>query len=290
MNRLFIAHTHYIPPSLYEDCLDDVGVVVVPEFYPDLIDAYYGRIDYFNSIYDFISFFNTLDIPVGPLYFAIENIRTLQSVDELAGLKQAGVRSLQLFHHQNNAYFNSREGLTPLGYELLGAMEIEGIALDLSHLNDCWIHRLSNVFSGKIVVSHCAISDFLEAGNSRSGCISLKTLEMLIKMNALIGISFVNDTVAHSLGEQDDKCVYDCILNHFASLLQHFGRFNLCLGPDYFASNYFSKVYNRRLFIPECFNTISGYKKLYEDLLDLYPDEQMIRDVFWSHAANWYSG
>ena len=117
----------------------------------------------------------------------------------------------------------------------------------------------------------------------------LVILRRLIKMNALIGISFVNDTVAHSLGEQDDKCVYDCILNHFASLLQHFGKFNLCLGPDYFASNYFSKVYNRRLFIPECFNTISGYKKLYEDLLDLYPDEQMIRDVFWSHAANWYS-
>lgn len=283
MDGVFFGHTHYIPPDILNDHGIKIGAVLVPEFYPDLVYRYYNEVQYFRTVSAFTEFARTKLGRVSPLFFSIENIRMLSAGDSIAELKKLGVCSIQLFHHGDNLFFSRNTGLSENGLRLLHEMERESIFLDLSHLNDDWIHQILNVFDGKVMVSHCAVSELLEHAECRSNRVSMKTLDRLIKRDALIGLSFVNDTVSFHESEQDECNVYRSILHQIQYLVKSFGYDHFCIAPDYFDASYYSAVFSEKLFIPSIFYSSCGYHKLYSDLILALKNTKGAKHFFWSN-------
>ncbi len=240
MIDLFLAHTHYLPAGLLADQRLHLGAVLVPEFYPDLVNSYYGEIEYFTSVFEFTDYFYKRIQERGPFRFSLENIRMLPSISQLPELKKLGVISLQIYHHSDNIFFSISSGLTEKGYQLLRIMQEEDMILDLSHLNDYWISKILTIYPGKIIVSHCSLSCMLDYPEQRSNCISLDTVAALVKRQALVGISFVNDIVSRNTYEQDSEQIYQDIVGLIVFLNRNFGPNQLCLGPDYFDFAYYS--------------------------------------------------
>ena len=288
MDKLFFCHTHYIPKAFLDKNEIQLGAVIIPEVYPDLIYKYYGDVEYFCSPFEFISFFERKNLPMNPKLYSIENINMISNIEEFILLKKSKVCSVQLFHHGNNPYFDIHHGITRLGKELLEILLKQDIALDLSHLNDFWINRILRYYPGRVLVSHCAISEFLDDPVTRSNNISIKTIELLIKRNALIGISFVNDIIAHKCGEQDDKEVYKDIVEQVLFIIKQYGSKSVCIGPDYFDTTHFSKVYKKKIFIPDLFYSMEGYRRLREHLNAFIPQD-FLNDFFWNNAKNFYN-
>lgn len=290
--KLMFGHVHYIPYKL--QCLSDIETewVIVPEFYPDLLYSYYGILDYCTSVYQFVDLFLKTHVSDVPHFFSIENIRMLETYkklrkQELRKLKSIGVCSVQLYHHGKSDFFDKSVGITAKGKELLKLVEAEKIALDLSHLNDWWINEILQIFSGKVLVSHCAVSELLENSQYRSNAISMSTMEKLVERDALIGICFVNDVVSVKENEQNESKVYNDIIKQFEYIGHRIGYDNLCMGPDFSNMEYYSRVYAKNLFIPQCFYTISGYKNLYNDLIDSIGNTAA-NNIIWENAHKWY--
>lgn len=288
MIDLFLAHTHYLPEGLLADQGLHLGAVLVPEFYPDLVHSYYGEIEYFTSVPEFTDYFHKWIQGRGPFRFSLENIRMLPSISQLSAFKELGVICLQIYHHSDNLFFSLSSGLTEEGYRLLRVMQEEDMILDLSHLHDHWIRKILAVYAGKIMVSHCSLSSMLDHPEQRSNCISLDTVAALAKRQALVGISFVNDTVSRDPYEQDSEQVYQDIVRLIIFLNRNFGPGQLCFGPDYFDFAYYSHVFKKRLFIPQMFLSSAGFVRLYSDLRKHLMSDSDVKAVFWDNAAHFF--
>jgi len=66
-----------------------------------------------------------------------------------------------------------------------------------------------------------------------------------------------------------------------------FGSQNIYLGPDYFDTMYFSKVYNHNLFIPKQLYSLDGFYELFEILTQSIGKE--VNNIFWDNANNFFS-
>lgn len=287
MDKIFLCHTHYIPSFFRNQNIFKLGASIIPEYYPNLIYSYYNDINYFRSIIDFIKYFKSKQYGLYFNLYSIENINMIDDIKILSILKHYGLCSIQLYHHSNNNFFDIRSGFTEYGKKLLQCLLNEDIALDLSHLNDYWINKILNNYTGRVTVSHCAISNIIDTSDNRENTISVKTLELLQKRESLIGISFVNDTVSFTHNESSSLNVYNDIIKQILYVFNHGGFSHICIGPDYFDTEYFSKVYKQKIFIPECFYSIDGYKKFYSDIKESTTKE-FVDNFFWNNAVRFY--
>lgn len=286
--HVMFNHSHYIPQTLCH-CKELFSEwVIVPEVYPDLLYSYYGILDYCTSIKEFVQFFSRTDMNKMPHFFSIENIRLISDVNELSSLKNLGICAIQLYHHSDSEFFNRITGITEKGMRLLSVMLDNNIALDLSHLNDDWCLKILRIFSGKIQMSHCAVSELLDAPYRRSNAISIRTMEKLVAHDSLIGICFVNDIVGKNENELDEEKLYIDIVQQFEFIGRRLGCNNFCLGPDFLDFQYYSKIFSKKLLIPECFFTASGYVKLFCDLSTAFGQVAAF-NILWSNAHQWYT-
>jgi microsomal dipeptidase-like Zn-dependent dipeptidase len=289
MNRLFFLHTHYIPQTILLEC-SITGAVLVPEFNQKLIPFYYGENKRFSSIEENL-IYTSVKYSNIKLYFSFENLNVLSDYKQIPEYKRLGLSMLQLFHNNDNKYFNSKNGLTDDGYGLLRVMEKNNIILDLSHLNDFWTKEISRVFEGKIAVSHCVCNELFADKECRSNALSQKTIETLNKKDILFGVAFVNDIIASKLHapDENDEVLINNLINQIKKITEIAGIDSIALGPDFFAFDYFSQTFNVPLCIPDVLFHDIGYNLIKTNLSrdGFYKDK--IDSLFYKNATGFLS-
>jgi len=99
----------------------------------------------------------TLSQPLPGLVISMESADPVQSPDELATWKDAGVRIIGPAHYGPGRYAGGTStelGLRSMGKELLHEMEGLGILLDLTHLTDKAFWEAIDLFGGVVLASH----------------------------------------------------------------------------------------------------------------------------------------
>jgi microsomal dipeptidase-like Zn-dependent dipeptidase len=284
MNNLFFLHSHYIPRTLQAET-KIIGTVIVPEFNTRLTTAYYGENKEFNSLEESFEYISALYNSTR-LYFSLENLNVLDDHKKIPEYKKVGLIMLQLYHN-NNRYFNFKNGLTDDGCNLLKTMEKNRMVLDLSHLNDYWVENIASIYGGKIVVSHCACDDVYIYKDARSNALSAKIIEVLGKRGVLFGIAFVNDIIAstsHAQDEDDNILMMD-LLMQVKKFKEIIGINYVALGPDFFDIDYFSRIFGVSLNIPRALFHDTGYEWIKKHLIDDGFSENEINWLFYKNAC-----
>lgn len=152
------------------------------------------------------------------------------------------------------------------GLKIAKKLNENGIFVDVAHL--CKKGVLSLVDNGvKVINSHtCFTSVYSHKRN-----IDSETIRAIIKSGGIIGFTLVG----YFLGENPNVIM---LLKHIDYFIQNFGFKNLCLGTDFYGSDYFCKG-------------ISSYKglKLLERkmLLNGY-NKSVVESVFYKNAYNFF--
>jgi microsomal dipeptidase-like Zn-dependent dipeptidase len=252
-----------------------VGTVLVPEFKPELILSYYNDVMYFKNLDEYFlyihqkTWYNTIK-----LFFSLENLHILDSYKKIVEYKKNGLIMVQLYHNDDNAYFSRKTGLSKEGKNLLNIMEEHAIILDISHIDEYWIEKVARNFHGKIAVSHCACNELYTNKKHRSNSLSWNSIKQLGKKNALFGIAFVNDIIAADSYDMhgNDKALLHDLVNQLKLFIDAAGIHSIALGPDFFDTNYFSRIFNTPLHIPQQLFHDDGYtwirKQFIKDEID----------------------
>lgn len=285
MNKLFFLHTHFIPEELISN---DIGSVLVPEFYPDLVNEYYKDVCYFRDLNSYFEYMEKKKIYNCELFYSIENINMLKSIKDIYQYLKNGLTMIQLFNGRSNKYYTIENGLTNDGYELLRVIEEHNLLLDLSHLSDDQIQDIFNFYSGRMVVSHCSCRDIMIDSKNRSNSLSIKMIKELGKQGTVFGIAFLNDIVTselHSEKENDDTIIED-LVEQICCFVDLVGVSKVALGPDFICTNYFSKVFNTKLHIPSSLYRCNGYETLKTKLMNKGISSDSVDSIFYSNAYN----
>lgn len=262
MDKVSFLHTHYLPPRLLNDYLIDTSVIAI-EMYPDLLLSYYGDYDVFDSLEDAISWHSD-QYEGQSVKFTIENIAILKDPRSLKKTKDLGLAVVQLFHSNSSSYYDKSMGVTSEGCHLLRKIQENDLILDLSHLDDNGINQVMNLYSGKVIISHCVCRELVETIHPRTNTISKETIKLLSDRGCLFGIPFVNDlvsSISHDTNENDDGIIKD-IISQLLFFVNYAGAENVSLGPDFMDMNYFSKVFGQDIRIPNSLYEVAGYDEL----------------------------
>ncbi len=261
MSNLGFLHTHYLPASLVSE--KQLNAIIAVEYYPNLQNNYYNDFEFFSDIRDCI-LWHKEKYRNQNVKFTIENISVLKDPNYLYWAKQNGLISVQLYHYGSNEYFDEHYGLTLKGKKLLKVIRDCDLYLDLSHLNDYYVNKVSECFSGKLIMSHCVCKDIIEVKHPRTNAISKCTIIALAKKNCVFGIPFINDLVcniSHDTFENDEIIMND-ITSQIVLFSNLVGADKVALGPDFIDTNYFSKVFGQKINIPTELYYLYGYNSL----------------------------
>lgn len=285
MNKLFFLHTHYIPENLISS---DIVSVLVPEFYPDLVNIYYKDICYFRELNSYFEYMEKKKPYNCKMYYSIENTNILSSIMDIYQYLEKGLIMIQLYNGRSNKYYTVEKGLTNDGYKLLKVIEEQNLLLDLSHLNDNQIQDILNHYTGRMVVSHCSCRDIMIDSQNRSNSLSMKMIKELGNYGTVFGIAFLNDIVTselHSNKENDDTIIED-LVEQICCFVDLVGSSKVALGPDFICTDYFSKVFNSKLHIPSNLYNIEGYEILKTKLMEKGLSSNSVEKIFYSNAYN----
>jgi microsomal dipeptidase-like Zn-dependent dipeptidase len=288
VSKLFFLHTHYIPDSLLKENIVQ-GAVIIPEFNPYLLKSYYSNTNAYKNLGEYFTFvknyalYNNIE-----LCFSLENLNVLESLEPLADYRSQGLIMMQLCHNKSNRYFSTETGITEYGFIILKKIEKFDIILDISHLKERWIENVLNSFGGRLTVSHCACDELYKNKKARSNSLSLNMVKELGKRGTLFGLAFVNDIIASV--PCDSSKNDDFLLNDFVDQIRLFvevaGIRSVALGPDFFDTDYFSRVFGVSLHIPAPLFHGCGYERIKQMLLDIGLKDYEIDALFRKNAAS----
>lgn len=260
MIKISFTHTHYIPQAILENV--ETSIVAL-EIYPDLLMKYYGDYALFDTLEECVLWHKD-KYSKKTIKFSIENIAILKELKSLRKAKSVGLEVVQLFHTQDNIFYNKKKGLTEKGYRLLHEIKDNDLVLDLSHLNDDDIRYVLANYDGKIINSHCVCSEIIETIHPRTNAISCETIKLLAERGCVFGIPFVNDLVSkisHDTYENDQGIMAD-IISQIIFFTGCVGEKNVALGPDFMDVDYFTKVFKQDIRIPSSLYEFQGYQIL----------------------------
>lgn len=284
MDELFLLHTHYIPPGL-AGSKTKISAVIIPEFYPDLNLTYIDSMAYFSSVEEYIFYVEKMNPFKCDVFYSIENLNVITGIDQLALLKGHGLRIIQLFHGKSNAYFSIKDGLSDSGISLIKEIEKLDMVLDLSHIPETCLDEIVAAFSGRTTVSHCACSELYAGKAARSNSLSAASIKNLARLGTVFGVAFVNDIAASNVSvEISTESLFEDIVAQILMFFDLAGPKQVALGPDYFDCDYFSRLYQTRLYFPADMCSLSGYAKLYTTLREKGLTLSNVNNIFFSNA------
>lgn len=273
--NVFFLHNHYLPPEIKKGTWH-IESVIVPEFYPDLNNVYLDDPCFFISVNAYIKYVIQQQYYTENTVFAIENVRIIDPSHihkTLLEYKTLGVKIIQLYCGQNNAYFCKGEGLTLNGKHLLSEIIDMDFILDLSHIPDEPLIAIADSFPGKMIVSHCACSDLYVSGKSRSNSLTGNTINRLKDRIEMFGISFLNDIIASEENSFNSKQIFNDIISQIRLFIDLAEINKVALAPDYLDVNHFSKRFQTNLLFPDMLLKQDGLFMLYNELQQfLSPD------------------
>lgn len=170
--------------------------------------------------------------------FSIENADFLSGQQGLLeDFRQKGILIVGLTHAGANRLADGNNvrygnGITKEGYDILKAMEREGLILDLSHLNEKCFNQALDIFGGHLMVTHTGLREIYDIPRN----IDLKQAKEIVDRDGIIGISINPELMWEDKGLSIDR-VYATI----DTLVGAFGPSRVCLGSDvcgFFVENF----------------------------------------------------
>lgn len=266
--KFYFLHNHYIPFEVKNGPIK-VESVIVPEFYSNLNKLYIGEDCGFDSVEMYIDHVIKCGYYEPETSFSVENIRIINSKnirETLFKYKRIGVKIIQLYSGRDNEYYGKEKGLTAAGEKLLLEVYDAGLILDLSHLPDDAALVIAEKFGGRIIVSHCACTDLYAQQKPRSNSLSRSTIYKLAKRVEVFGISFVNDIISSAEYETNSYQIYKDFITQMHLFVDTVGATKVALGPDYYDTAYFSKLFHLELTYPDNFLSQRGLIRFVEEI------------------------
>lgn len=160
------------------------------------------------------------------------------------------------------------KGLTRFGLEVIKKMEKLKIIIDISHASDALFYDVAANTYMPFVASH---------SNSRTICDNKRNLtddqfKLIVRRGGVVGMNFCK----YFLNSKNEANIYDIIkhVDHFLSLG---GEKSISLGTDFDGAD-----------MPDEIMGIESMEKLYEAFLKSGYREDLVRDVFFNNAYNFF--
>ena len=189
-------------------------------------------------------------------------------------LKQAGVRMMTLTWNGRNELgdgvgVEKAGGLTAFGRQVVGALEENGIVVDISHASERLFYDTAEVSRLPFVASH---SDAKTVCPHRRN-LTDEQFRVICERGGLVGLNFCRDFL-HK--QSTNAKMYDIIRNaeHFLALG---GEKTLAIGGDFDGAD-----------IPADMDGIHSMPALYEMFLHHNYSETLVRDIFFNNALDFF--
>ena len=151
--------------------------------------------------------------------------------DDLETLYEKGVRLITLtwnfpnsLGYPNKDWVHTEKGLTPLGKEIVRAMERKGILVDVSHLSDAGFRDVAEILNGPFAASHSCCRELV----SHPRNLTDEMIRIVADHGGVVGVNFS----ASFLGT-GEKGTIDGIVRHMKHLKQRGGIDVCALGSDF---------------------------------------------------------
>ena len=209
---------------------------------------------------------------------AVEDARLLSGdLERLSRLYEFGVRVITLGWKGNNCVtggYDTDDGLTDFGFEVLKECENLGITIDVSHLSEKAFWDVAGKAQKPFIASH-SNSSILCAHRRNLTDIQIRTIA---SSGGICGINLVGKHLAKTLGDNDANPAE--ILEAVCSHIEHFYEIapqNTCLGLDFDGTVPLIGLEN-----------ISKVPTLFEALTNRGMDEKIANDIFYNNAYNFF--
>ena len=191
-------------------------------------------------------------------YLSVEDARLIAGkIERLDVLYEMGVRFLIPMWSGKSCIggaFDSDEGLTDFGKEVIKRCFDIGIIPDISHASIKSANDIFNIAEGvrkPVIASHsCSFAAYHHARNLRDD-----QFERIKSLGGIVGLSFCR----YHLTNKNDKCNTDNILAHLEHYLEIGGEDTVCFGADMDGAP-----------MPDDIKGIESVPMLYEKLCDRF--------------------
>lgn len=165
----------------------------------------------------------------------MENADPIRSPDELPWWKDHGLVAVGMAWAKSSRYAggnSTTEGLSPLGHELVHAMDAIGILHDASHLSDRAFDDLCSCTNARIIASHSNCRAIVDPGGTNQRHLTDNQIRELVRRGGVIGLNLYSKFLAPGLMEAGRVSIAQALdhVDHICSLAgntQHVG-----LGSD----------------------------------------------------------
>jgi len=211
---------------------------------------------------------------------AIEDVRLIDGhLERLEILYNMGVRHILPVwgstSHIGGAW-DSDEGLTDFGKEVIRECERLGIIVDVSHMSVKSFWDTVQNTKNPIVASHSNYKEISPHGRN----LDRDQLALIIERGGIVGLNLCQSHVSMKYAEapvtQDDDFLGD-IAAHVHYCLEHGGEKTLCLGCDWDGTKMSDHI-----------RDVSEIDRLYDRLIKDGVPESTVNDIFFNNAYNFY--
>jgi len=209
---------------------------------------------------------------------AVEDARLLGgNLERLEKLYEKGVRVLTLGWKGTTCIggsFDTEDGLSEFGFEVLAKCEELGIIVDVSHLSDKSFWDVAGKATKPFIASHSNSSMLFNHPRNLTDT----QLRTLISSGGIVGVSYVGNHLSALLcqpGANENK-VYETVCTH----IEHFLSIDekcVCIGSDFDGTDSLPGLEN-----------VSHTENLCKALVNRIGAEQTADNVFYNNAYNFF--
>ncbi len=194
-------------------------------------------------------------------------------LERVQSLYDDGVRLITLTWNGSNELgdgirVEKGRGLTKFGRDAVLEMNRLHMAVDVSHLSDAGFYDVAEISQVPFLASH---------SNARGICKNLRNLtddmiDIIAGHGGIIGLNFFHDFLC-----DDGEAHISDIVKHAEYMLSRGCENCLCLGSDFDGCEITSDM-----------TGIESMTDLYEEFLRLNYSEELVRDIFYNNAYNYF--
>lgn len=209
---------------------------------------------------------------------AVEDARLLSgNIERLEKLYEKGTRILTLGWSGVTCIggsYDTDEGLTPFGFEVLKKCEELGITIDVSHLSGKSFWDVAGKATKPFIASHSNSSMIYNHPRNLTDT----QLRTIISSGGIVGVNFVGKHLSALLaeGNANENKVYETVCTHIEHFLS-IDEKSICIGSDFDGTQHLPGLEN-----------VSRTENLYDALVNRIGDTAVADNVFYNNAYNFF--
>lgn len=224
----------------------------------------------------YLKHFKPLNNEIRKFCLSVENGSVIGGdVSKIPILKKYGVKTITLVYNEDNelgsgAFSDTRSGLTETGVEAVKELEKNEIFVDLSHSSLYTFYDVAEISSKPIIATH---------SNSHKICSHRRNLtdeqfKIICQSGGVVGVNFYPPF----LNVNEKEATVDDVIKHIYHFLSLGGENHICIGSDFDGCEPLKEL-----------ASIEKMPILYESMLKLGFNEQLIQKIFYYNAHNFFS-